>query len=252
MTETNGITRRGVLASATAGASVAALAAHRRWRRRARRRPSSRAWRLARRLVLAARRTPAPRTGPRGVTPTLDRPGQRLHLLVPASISRPYHITDVVNVINGMASITSCCAATPTRAACISGVAEQAEDTIAALVFGARARTGWRPHGRHHRAGDARRDRRRREAGADRRAAAPGRVLPVNEKDRAWVDALCTPHPIGTMLEPIRLDQARASASPRRPMCAPAPILTRASTPRSTGSRPIPAGASWTCRAATT
>jgi hypothetical protein len=27
----------------------------------------------------------------------------------------------------------------------------------------------------------------------------------VNERDRAWVDRMCTPHPLGTMTEGIRL-----------------------------------------------
>ena len=31
----------------------------------------------------------------------------------------------------------------------------------------------------------------------------------VNEKDRAWVDAMTTPQPIGVSLQPIRLTDAR-------------------------------------------
>ncbi len=47
------------------------------------------------------------------------------------------------------------------------------------------------------------------DKGEFRRAARPAEVFQVNEKDRAWVDAMCRPHPIGTMIEAIRLTGAR-------------------------------------------
>jgi pimeloyl-ACP methyl ester carboxylesterase len=37
----------------------------------------------------------------------------------------------------------------------------------------------------------------------------PAAVFRVNEKDRAWVDAKCTPHPIAALTEPIKLIGAR-------------------------------------------
>ena len=37
----------------------------------------------------------------------------------------------------------------------------------------------------------------------------PASVFRVNEKDRAWVDAKCTPQPIGTFTETIKLTGAR-------------------------------------------
>ena len=40
-------------------------------------------------------------------------------------------------------------------------------------------------------------------------APIPAAVFRVNEKDRAWVDGLCTPHPLASMAEPIRLTGAR-------------------------------------------
>ena len=37
------------------------------------------------------------------------------------------------------------------------------------------------------------------------RPATPAEALQVNERDRAWVDRMCTPHSLGTMTEGIRL-----------------------------------------------
>ena len=37
----------------------------------------------------------------------------------------------------------------------------------------------------------------------------PAAAFLVNEKDQAWVDALCGPQPIGTMTEKIKLTGAR-------------------------------------------
>ena len=37
----------------------------------------------------------------------------------------------------------------------------------------------------------------------------PAAVFRVNEKDRAWVDGLCTPHPIATLTDKITLTGAR-------------------------------------------
>ena len=37
----------------------------------------------------------------------------------------------------------------------------------------------------------------------------PAAVFRVNEKDRAWVDGLCTPHPISTLTDKVTLTGAR-------------------------------------------
>jgi len=37
----------------------------------------------------------------------------------------------------------------------------------------------------------------------------PAAVFRVNEKDRAWVDALCTPHPMATLTDRIAITGAR-------------------------------------------
>jgi hypothetical protein len=43
----------------------------------------------------------------------------------------------------------------------------------------------------------------------------PASVFRVNEKDRAWVDAMCTPHPIGTFTEKVKIDGARDRVAKR-------------------------------------
>ncbi len=37
----------------------------------------------------------------------------------------------------------------------------------------------------------------------------PAAVFQVNEKDRAWVDRMCTPHPLATLTDKITLTGAR-------------------------------------------
>ena len=47
---------------------------------------------------------------------------------------------------------------------------------------------------------------------AEGRVAIPPRSAAgsnVNEKDRAWVDAMCTPHPIDTFIDKVKLTGAR-------------------------------------------
>jgi hypothetical protein len=45
----------------------------------------------------------------------------------------------------------------------------------------------------------------------------PAAMLGVNEKDRAWVDAKCTPQPIHCFLQPITLTGARERIGPEPP-----------------------------------
>jgi pimeloyl-ACP methyl ester carboxylesterase len=72
----------------------------------------------------------------------------------------------------------------------------------------------------------------------------------VNEKDRAWVDAMCTPHPLATLTDKITLTGARERIA--RPLSAPRGIPAFRSMRRRSGPRPTPGGASMNCRAATT
>ena len=57
-----------------------------------------------------------------------------------------------------------------------------------------RTATAWRPRPRSP---CAKRSRRLVEKGETAMKPVPAAVFRVNEKDRAWVDAMCTPHPVG-------------------------------------------------------
>ena len=64
--------------------------------------------------------------------------------------------------------------------------------------------------GRPHRAGGARRRCGRRSRSGDLgMPPRPAAAFAVNEKDRAWVDAMCVPQPIGTFTEKMTLTGAR-------------------------------------------
>jgi pimeloyl-ACP methyl ester carboxylesterase len=142
-------------------------------------------------------------------TPTLTGLGERSHLLS-AGVNLATHIADVVNVIEweGLNRIVLC--GHSYAGFVISGVAEQAEDRIASLVF----LDAFVPQNGDRMVDITAQATRDAIEGAAKQGAigVPPRsaaFFQVNEKDRAWVDALCTPHPIGTMLEPIRLTGAR-------------------------------------------
>ena len=94
----------------------------------------------------------------------------------------------------------------------ISGVAEQAADLIRSIVF----LDAFLPNN-----GDAIEDITGPAVKDAIRAAVkdgdpgvpprPAAAFGVNEADRAWVDALCVPQPIGTFTSPIRLTGARGA-----------------------------------------
>ena len=142
-------------------------------------------------------------------TPTLTGLADRSHLLA-AQVDLATHVADVVNVIKweGLNHVVLC--GHSYAGFVISGVAEQAEPQIASLVFldafvpqnGDRMVDITSQATRDAIEGAAKRG----DVGVPPRSAA---FFQVNEKDRAWVDALCTPHPIATMLQPIRLTGAR-------------------------------------------
>ncbi len=135
MTETNGITRRGVLASATAGASVAALGGtpamaqtsapktfvlvHGAWH-------GGWCWRRVSDLL--------EKHGHKVFTPTLTGVGERSHLL-DARINLATHITDIVNVIKWEELKDIVLVGHSYGGAVVSGVAEQIGDAIGSIVF---------------------------------------------------------------------------------------------------------------------
>lgn len=141
--------------------------------------------------------------------PTLTGQGERSHLLRPG-IDASLHIADVVNVIR-YERLNDIVLVGHSYGGCvISGVAEVVPDKIAALVF----LDAFVPDN-----GQAVVDivqpavkevilaaQARGETTVPVRDAA---AFNVNAKDRAWVDSLAVPQPIGAMTEKLRLTGAR-------------------------------------------
>ncbi len=149
------------------------------------------------------------RSGHRVFTPTLTGLGERSHLMH-RGIGLGTHIDDVVNVITWerLENVVLC--GHSYGGFVISGVAERAADAIGSIVF----LDAFMPDD-----GDSverltgpavqeavRTALARGDLGIAPRPAAAFRV---NEKDRAWVDALTGPQPVATFTDPIRLTGAR-------------------------------------------
>ncbi len=130
-------------------------------------------------------------------TPTLTGLGERSHLLR-AGINVSTHVTDVVNVLKweGLTDVVLC--GHSYGGLVVSGVAEQAADKIGSIVF----LDAFVPDNGDSMAeltNQAVRDQlktatERGDLGVPARSAA---AFLVNEKDQAWVDAMCVPQPIG-------------------------------------------------------
>ena len=150
------------------------------------------------------------RRGHKVFAPTLTGLGERSHLMRPG-INLTTHIADVVNVIKfeKLTGVVLC--GHSYGGFVISGVAEEMRTAIASIVF----LDAFLPEN-----GNAMTDLTSQAVADGIRAAAqkgeisvPPRTAAqflVNEKDRAWVDAMCRPHPIGTMTDKIALTGARA------------------------------------------
>ena len=94
--------------------------------------------------------------------------------------------------------------------AVISGVAEQMREAIGSIVF----LDAFLPESGDSLATKASQPVREAIAGlVEKRESAmkpvPAAVFRVNEKDRAWVDAMCTPHPLATLTDKITITGAR-------------------------------------------
>ena len=149
------------------------------------------------------------KAGHKAFTPTLTGLGERAHL-VNADVNLSTHITDVVNVLKweGLRNVVLC--GHSYGGLVISGVAEQMQDAIAAMVFvdafvpesGDAFATLVSPAMRERITAVV-------TKGEDTMAPVPAAVFQVNENDRAWVDGLCGPQPIATFTETITLTGAR-------------------------------------------
>jgi pimeloyl-ACP methyl ester carboxylesterase len=149
------------------------------------------------------------RQGHKVFTPTLTGLGERSHLLR-AGINVSTHVTDVVNVLKweGLSNVVLC--GHSYGGLVVSGVAEQMGPAIGSIVF----LDAFVPENGDSMAAltsQAVRDNlkiaaERGDLGVPARSAA---AFLVNEKDQAWVDAMCVPQPIGTMTEKMTLAGAR-------------------------------------------
>ena len=149
------------------------------------------------------------RQGHKVFTPTLTGLGERSHLLR-EGINVSTHIADVVNLMKWerLGNIVLC--GHSYGGLVISGVAEQMEKAIGSIVF-LDAFIPQDGDAMEKITGQPVRDAlkiatERGELGVPPRPAA---AFLVNDKDQAWVDALCVPQPVGTMTEKLKLSGAR-------------------------------------------
>ena len=165
-------------------------------------------------------------------TPTLTGLGERSHLLQ-AGIDIGTHITDVVNVMKWerLSDVVLC--GHSYGGFVISGVAEQMASAIRSIVF----LDAFLPND-----GDTMQNLTSAAvqdaiagaltSGALGMPPRPAEFFDVNAADRAWVDGLCTPQPIGTFTYKMR-SPARARRLRARPIFAPEITPIPASTARS-------------------
>jgi len=151
------------------------------------------------------------RQGHKVFTPTLTGLGERSHLLS-KDIRLATHVTDVVNHIKweGLEGVVLC--GHSYGGMVVSGVAEQTADKISSIVF-LDAFVPQNGEALSDLTGAATLDllraaTQRGDIGIPARTAAS---FNVNEKDRAWVDAMCVPQPIATFLDKMTLTGARES-----------------------------------------
>jgi pimeloyl-ACP methyl ester carboxylesterase len=142
-------------------------------------------------------------------TPTMTGLGERSHLLDP-KVNLATHITDIVNVIKWENLTDIVLVGHSYGGMIISGVAEQARDAIGSIVF----LDAFVPENGDSLAAKASKPVRDAigplvEKGEIAMKPVPAAVFRVNEKDRAWVDGKCTPHPLATLTDKITLTGAR-------------------------------------------
>jgi pimeloyl-ACP methyl ester carboxylesterase len=143
------------------------------------------------------------------VAPTLTGLGERSHLLNP-EIDLDTHVLDVVNVMKWQELRDVVLVGHSYGGMVISGVAERMEKSIASVVMldafvpanGQSMNDLGSPQIRQliHKAASE---------GAISIPPVAAAFFNVNENDRAWVDALCTPHPLKSLLQKITLTGAR-------------------------------------------
>jgi len=159
--------------------------------------------------------------GHRVYRPTLTGIGERSHLLR-ADITLTTHITDIVNVFRfeQLSDVVLC--GHSYAGFVVSGVAEQVEPEIGSIVFldsflpnnGESVLETTPPDVR----AAIERALQRGEIGIPPRSAD---AFGVNEKDRAWIDAMLRPHPIGAYREKLALTGSRERIAKKTYIRAP-------------------------------
>jgi pimeloyl-ACP methyl ester carboxylesterase len=150
-------------------------------------------------------------SGHRVFTPTLTGLGERSHLLT-RSINLSTHITDITNMIRWEDLRQIVLVGHSYGGMVVTGVADAMSDKVSALVY----LDAFLPT-----AGKSFHDilpTEVAEAQVHSARASNGLSVPpipaaafnVNEEDRLWVDSLCTPHPLGTLTQPIELTGSHA------------------------------------------
>jgi pimeloyl-ACP methyl ester carboxylesterase len=142
-------------------------------------------------------------------TPTMTGLGERSHLL-DGKVNLATHITDIVNVIKWEGLRDIVLVGHSYGGCIISGVVEEMGDAIGSIVFldafvpenGDTLATKASQPVREAIAGLV-------EKGETAMKPVSAAVFRVNEKDRAWVDAMCTPHPVATLTDKITITGAR-------------------------------------------
>ena len=133
--------------------------------------------------------------------------GERSHLL-DAKINLATHVTDIVNVIKWESLNDIVLVGHSYGGAVVSGVAEQVPEAIGCFVF----LDAFAPENGESVASLTTRRQAIEELvhkGETSIKPVPAAVFQVNEKDRAWVDRMCTPHPLATLTDKITLTGAR-------------------------------------------
>jgi pimeloyl-ACP methyl ester carboxylesterase len=142
-------------------------------------------------------------------TPTLTGVAERSHLLSPA-INLDTHILDVANDIKWQQLTGVVLVGHSYGGMVISGAAEKVEGAIASLVMldaflpeNGQSLADLQPPAMCESTLALARD------GATTVPPRPAELFKVNDKDRAFVDAQCTPHPIQCFLQKLALTGAR-------------------------------------------
>ncbi len=164
-------------------------------------------------------------------SPTLTGLGERSHLLN-TKIGLDTHVTDIVNVIK-WEDLKDIVLVGHSYAGCVvAPAAEQLEGRISSIVF----LDAFFPENGESLVDTAAPPVREAILGAKQKGAIaiPPRSAAgsnVNEKDRAWVDAMCTPHPIDTFIDKVKLTGARDRIAKRSYIRArgyPQPVFDKA------------------------